>query len=234
MEILGPLSGFVFWVLPTLSALMVIGTLTPKDPLPGVRSSWATLVLWSVVAVPSLLQIILPALFDVLHRDATRIADGQVWRLVTSVVVQGGGFNGTTSNLLGLAAVSTAAVAYWGVARTWTVFWFGAVASNLAVFVIHPIGGGNSMADFVVATALTSSVLADRGRRGSTPALALVCGLGVLLCVAVLGLRGNYHVWSCVIGLVIGLLPALRSTKRRKQLWIGSESTVRVASKPTP
>lgn len=202
----GSLLVMAFWFLPMATALMVTRTLM-EDAEPRLRrAAPAALLLWLMVAVPSVLQIPLPVVYDTLHRDASRVAHGQLWRMVTSAVVQGGGTMGAVPNLVALALVSLAAMAYWGPARTWAVFWFGAFASNLAVLRIQPVGGGNSMATLVLATALTSSVLAGHPRRR----IAMGCAVVVLLSVAVLGGWRNYHVWSCLIGLVAGLLPMLR------------------------
>ena len=195
-----------FWFLPMASALMVVQSLSVEAESRLRRSFVPAALLWAVVTATSLLQIPFPAVYEVLHRDAGLIADGQLWRLVTSPLVQGGAVMGAVPNLVGLAFLSLVAMAYWGPARTWLVFWGGAIASNIAVLGIHPVGGGNSMANFAIATALTSSVLLDRRRRKGAWGFAVVG----LLCVAVFVAWGNYHLWSCLIGLLVGLLPVLR------------------------
>jgi membrane associated rhomboid family serine protease len=159
------------------------------------------------VAVPTFVQLGFPGLLDALSRDADKMADGQIWRFVTSAVVQDGGAAGTVFNLFALAVVATVAVMYWGGARTWVVFWAGAVATNVAVLWWNPTGGGNSMATFVLVGALTSSILTIPERRRAAWRFALLVLLGMLVLLAGL----NYHVVACGIGLPAGLLPVLRA-----------------------
>ncbi|MEO7587017.1 MAG: hypothetical protein ABIS84_03210 [Arachnia sp.] len=203
---LGSLLTLAFWVLPVASALIVVATLSPTEEPTDPRPYGGALLLWLLVAIPSLLERPFPVIYDVLRRDATYIASGQVWRLFTSPLVQMGGISGTRNNLFALAVVATAAVAYWGVTRTWVVFWFGGVASNIAVLGLRPVGGGNSMAHLVLATALVSSVLVDSRRRPLAVAFAVV----VLAFAVVMVITRNYHAVSCGIGLVVGLFPWLR------------------------
>jgi hypothetical protein len=59
------------------------------------------------VAIPSVLQPVFPPLLRVLERDPNQIEHhGQVWRVLTYVVVQDGGAVGTASNLVLLAVVA--------------------------------------------------------------------------------------------------------------------------------
>ncbi len=62
-----------------------------------------------MTAVVSVLGLIVPAVEVALRRDRTAIDHGQVWRLVTALVVQDGGVAGTVFNLAGLAAVGVLA-----------------------------------------------------------------------------------------------------------------------------
>ncbi len=59
-----------------------------------------TLALAALVAIPSLLQLVFPAPLTALQRDRDLILhNGQVWRLVTALVVQDGGLIGLIFNL---------------------------------------------------------------------------------------------------------------------------------------
>ena len=70
----------------------------------------ATLALAALVALPSLLQLAAPALLTALQRDRDLILrDGQLWRLVTALVVQDGGPIGLLFNLTALALLGTVA-----------------------------------------------------------------------------------------------------------------------------
>jgi hypothetical protein len=64
-------------------------------------------VLWLVVAIPSMPQFVFPPLLRALEREPNQIEHhGQVWRVLTYVVVQDGGVVGTVSNLVLLAVVA--------------------------------------------------------------------------------------------------------------------------------
>jgi rhomboid protease GluP len=71
---------------------------------------WATTVALLVVGIPTLAQFtVAPRLLDELQRDWTLIGQGQIWRLLTSLVVQDGGPVGAIFNLVALAAIGVAA-----------------------------------------------------------------------------------------------------------------------------
>ena len=195
--------GLAFYAVVAFAVLVAVRAVArgeePRPPRPGASA----LGLWLVVALPSLAQVVaVPGLYDVLSRDGGRIGDGQVWRLVTSAVVQDGGVVGTVSNLVILAFAIVAATTAWGGVRTWATFWAAVVGSNLLVLGWEPDGGGNSMATLALACAVTANILASPARRW-----ALVPGLGVLTGVVVLAAAGDYHAVACGLGVLLGLLP---------------------------
>ncbi|AKT52820.1 hypothetical protein ADJ73_12130 [Arsenicicoccus sp. oral taxon 190] len=170
----------------------------PRLPSPRVPS----LALWGVVAIPSLLQLAAPALLSGLRRDWSLIEAGELWRLGTSAVVQDGGLAGTAFNLVILAVVLLAAQDHWRPARTWATFWVGAVLANIVVGPsLYPVGAGNSMATFILATALATNVLSSHTSRA-----ARVPAMGALACVGFLLLVGDYHGYAALLGLPAGLL----------------------------
>jgi rhomboid protease GluP len=119
---------------------------------PPERRAWATLAALVVVGVPSLVQLtVAPGLLTALERHPHELADGQVWRLATSLVVQDGGWPGAVFNLVELLVVGVVAERVWGSLR-WTVIWL--VSGTGAQFwglVVQPHGGGNSVATFGLA-----------------------------------------------------------------------------------
>lgn len=160
----------------------------------------AALALWAVVAIPSLLQVPFPALLTHLQRDPDRIADGELWRLVTSAVTQDGGVFGTVVNLVALGVVAPVAVAVLGGLRTWVVFTVAVVAFDLAVITWSPtVGAGNSAATLALAAAVVS-VVATRRR--------LVPVAAVLACGAALLLLRDAHGEAVLGGLVLGAVAA--------------------------
>jgi hypothetical protein len=118
-----------------------VGGLGPllRRPQPG------AVALWLLVAVPSLVELGWPRVYDVLSRQPTLIGHGQLWRLITSVVVQDGGVIGTAYNLVTLGLTVPAAVALWRAGPALGLFLTGALVFNVpAAFVWHAAGGGNS------------------------------------------------------------------------------------------
>lgn len=169
-------------------------------PLPAVA-------LWLVVAVPSILQVPFPAVRHALERDPDKIEHhGQLWRLLTSVVVQDGGVAGTVSNLVILAIVGTAAAYVLG-ARTMTwVFLIGILWFNLVSLALGQGGAGNSGATFALGTTITGFALV-RGR----PTILRVLGVLPAVPGIVLVGGGNPHGYALVMGTVIGILIGWRA-----------------------
>src|SRR4051794_18404748 len=82
----------------------------------GVRWRYpaATIALFILVALPSLLQIPFPRVLTALERNADLILHhGEWWRVVTSPVVQDGGVAGTIFNLAYLLLIGLLAERLW-------------------------------------------------------------------------------------------------------------------------
>ena len=157
------------------------------------------LALWLAVAVPSVVGLLVPAFYDALFRDPSRIHDGQWWRLLTYVVVQDGGAVGTTVNLVFLAIVAATAVPPWGAARAVTLFLCGTMLFGvLAAFAWSASGGGNSAATFFLAAA-TAALVAVRRRSRVT----IACASGELLIGGGLVVVGDGHGVVVLAGLVV-------------------------------
>ncbi len=122
-----------------------------------------TLACCLVIAVFSLAQLLVaPHLLALLMRDAACVSSGQPWRLLTSLLVQDGGWAGAAFNLVGLLAIGTVAERVlgrlqWGVVAAISV----AVAQSFALF-WQPIGAGNSILDFGLAGAVCAVCLRVR------------------------------------------------------------------------
>jgi rhomboid protease GluP len=122
---------------------------------------WATTVAMLVVGIPTVAQFtVAPWLLENLQRDWTLIGRGQLWRLLTSLVVQDGGLAGAIFNLAALAAIGVAAEQVWA-AKRWTVIALAAgVGAQFWGKIVQPLGGGNSVAVFGLAASI--AVLAAR------------------------------------------------------------------------
>ncbi|WP_155368096.1 rhomboid family intramembrane serine protease [Catellatospora vulcania] len=104
-----------------------------------------TAVVLLLTAVPSLLQFAYPALLTSLRRDPALIADGQLWRLVTSSLVQDSGIPGTVSNLGFLLVLGWLAERAVGPGR-WLLFFLGGVAlGQVGGMLFDTIGAGSSL-----------------------------------------------------------------------------------------
>ncbi len=194
------------YLLVVVATLVVAGRVSGGSP--GrllVRPSPAALVIWAVVAVPSILQIPFPALLDALSRRPELIAEGQVWRLLTSVVVQDGGVAGTVSNLLLLYLVVCAAVPVWGGVRAGVLFALSVLGFNLmATYVFPQFGAGNSGAMYALAASTLAAVAVWHRAWWTVAAAALAAVVGVGLLTL-----GDAHGFAFLGGLVLGVVGAL-------------------------
>ncbi|USQ79241.1 rhomboid family intramembrane serine protease [Ornithinimicrobium faecis] len=166
------------------------------------RPRWGAVLLWCVVAVPSLVQLLwAPELLEWGGRDASAIASGEWWRLATSIVLQDGGWFGTVFNL-SMLAVTLLLIG--DVCRGLTcvsVFLVGGVLANvLTLWTTGQSGAGNSMATMCLLAAMAVTVAWPR-----RPAREVLVPCALLV-VATLSLvvTGDEHGPAVVLGLVMG------------------------------
>ncbi len=180
----------------------------------SLRPSRAVLVIWAVVAVPSVCQFAFPALLDVLSRQPELVADGQVWRLLTALVVQDGGVVGTVSNLIYLYVVVCAAVPVWGGVRTAVLLAVGAVGFNLlATFAYPQFGAGNSAATFVLAATLPAGLAVWHRSWQAVAASVVTAAVGAGLLVL-----SDAHGFAFLGGLVLGAVAAVADRRQTPAL----------------
>ena len=180
-----------------------IGIIAQRGSDGAQRIPVATITALVVVGVPTLLQLIaVPSLLGYLERDRTAIGDGQVWRLVMSLVVQDGGLAGAVFNLVSLAVVGVVAERVWGAARWMIVAIASGVAGQLWGLAVQPVGAGNSVAVFGLAASVAAVTLASDN-------LATRISAAVSLFVAVtLLLAGDIHGGAAAVGAALGLVLA--------------------------
>lgn len=172
------------------------------------RPGRASILVWCAVALPSLLQLtVAPELLDLGQRERAAILDGQLWRLVTSLVLQDGGWLGGVSNLAVLAVTLVLVRGVLTGRGTLVTFVAGGMVANvLTVATIGQSGAGSSMATmFLAATAL---VIVRRGR----PATLAVLVLGAAALVLVL--QRDMHGLAAAGSLITGVLVSLRRPAR--------------------
>ena len=184
----------------------------------------ATVVSLIVVGVPTVLQLaVAPELLDELQRNRDAIFDGEVWRIVTALVVQDGLLAGAVFNLVILAIIGLLAEPLWGRGRWVLIASTSALLAEGWGLVVQPIGGGNSVAVVGLAAAVAvlgarsgDRVPADSGRltAGSAPLhpraanVTRLLGLVALAAGVVLFALRDIHGGAAMVGGVLGLLLA--------------------------
>ena len=174
-----------------------------------VRWPWATTIAVIIIGLSTLAQFsVAPSLLEKLERNWTLIARGEVWRLITSLVVQDGGPAGAIFNLVALAVIGFAAEQVWGPIRWTVVALGGALGAELWGKIVQPIGAGNSVAVFSLAASL--AVVAMLRRVG----LQRFLGVMSLAGAAVLLIIGDIHGGAATIGAILGgvLAPGIASS----------------------
>ena len=166
----------------------------------------AAFAIWLVVAIPSLAQLVAPAILPALSRDPQRIiAGGEPWRVITSVVVQDGGLAGTAFNLGMLAVVAPLGVRAWGAARAVLILVLVQLVFGMAATaVVAAPGAGNSAATFGLASSM-AGLAAVRHRDAGV--LWRVAGVG-LVGIASLVI-GDAHGIAMLAGLLLGAAVAV-------------------------
>ncbi|GCD21927.1 hypothetical protein CTKZ_34890 [Cellulomonas algicola] len=190
-------------------------TLPPADPADprltaerawGARRPWATLVTAVLVAVLGVVGLLVPAVHDALTRDPSLVADGEWWRLGSSMLVQTW-WGQYAFNLAGLVLVG------WAVERRWGTGWWLAAA-----------GGGGLMAAVVLTVANPSLVEAGTSdavgglvglllvrawrERAAPPLLPFVYAAFWVPYVLLTGIGPGYLVAGPVASVVVALLVA--------------------------
>ncbi|MGW5148114.1 rhomboid family intramembrane serine protease [Rhodococcus koreensis] len=164
------------------------------------RPPRTAVVLWLLIAVPSLLQIVVPAVLDALERDPDQIRDHQWWRIFTSVAVQDGGVAGTVVNLLVLAWVAPLAVRVWGGVRAVLLFVASQIIFGLFTAFLFPSpGAGNSGATLALAASFAGLVVMQ-----SKEWRVLAASGGIVLAGVLLVVVDDAHGLAVLTGALLG------------------------------
>lgn len=177
----------------------------------------ALVVVFLVTASLSTLQFAFPSILTSLERNRHELASGQIWRLVTPLFVQDGGWAGTISNLVWLVLLGLVATALLGW-RRWLILYFGTgvIAEVLAYTVLKQGYAGNSIANFGVAAGLLLLALRSQRRRAvAFGVLGILGGIGLLA-------LGNLHGGAFVVGLIISLVWSELDKREAAATQIGS------------
>ncbi|MGE3284928.1 MAG: hypothetical protein AB7J32_02350 [Pseudonocardia sp.] len=196
----GVVAGVLLWVVAGLAGAAALG-LPVRTRRPAVA-----LALCLVVAVPSILGLLVPAVYEAAYRDPAVVLDGQWWRLATAIVVQDGGRPGLASSLALLAFVGVVAGRVRGPGWVWAVFGICGIAFNAVALAWGP-GAGNSGATLALAAAVVGTALVQLRNVRSVALTAATVAVGIALVV----LRDGHGV-AVLLGLVAGgvLMPLVR------------------------
>ncbi|MGD9530275.1 rhomboid family intramembrane serine protease [Pseudonocardia sp.] len=167
------------------------------------RRPAVALALCLVVAVPSVLGLLVPAVYEAAFRDPALVRDGQWWRLATAIVVQDGGWPGLASNLALLGFVGFVAGRVRGPGWIWAVFVTCGVAFNAVALAWGP-GAGNSAATLALAAAVVATAL----RQLRDVRSVVVAAATVAVAVALVTLRDGHGV-AVLLGLAVGAVGAV-------------------------
>ncbi|MDC7122803.1 rhomboid family intramembrane serine protease [Cellulomonas fimi] len=168
----------------------------------GSRRPWATVVAVVVVAVLGVVGLLVPAVHDALARDPALVADGEWWRLGSSMLVQSW-WGQYAFNLAGLALVG------WAVERRWGTGWWlgGGLVAAVVLTVADPslVEAGTSDA----VGGLVGFLLVRAWReRATPPLLPFVYATFWVPYVLLTGLGPGYLVAGPVASVVVALLVA--------------------------
>ena len=166
------------------------------------RLPWLTIAVWLVTAAFTAAMLVWPAVGVGLERDPAMLGEGQVWRFVTTWLVQTDGWKQIGINFAGLAIFG--ALVEQRVGRLWWAIGYVAagLAGEVAGIFWQPVGGGNSVAicgliGVYSVWQMRRSTLGVQRFLGA----AIWAGIGLWLIS-----RADIHGPALITGFVIGLL----------------------------
>ena len=199
-----------------LFSAFVTGTMAPRAIASHGSGSipFLTLTCFVIIASFSFAQLVIePLLLPLLMRDTTLIYSGQPWRLMTSLLVQDGGWTGTAFNLVGLVAIGTVAERALGRLQ-WTATAAIAVAgAQAAALLWQHNGAGNSIVNFGLAGGVCAACLTSRpaGRMFVPAIIASACFVCLLVWRDIHGVAATI---GALVVSVLSLMGRKRATGR--------------------
>ena len=166
------------------------------------RLPWLTIAVFILTAGITATMLVWPPIGTALERDPVMLGQGQIWRFVTTWLVQTDGWKQIGINSAGLliygALVETRVGRFW-----WAIGYVAAgLAGEVAGIFWQPVGGGNSVAIcgligvYSVWQVRQSTLGVQRFLGG-----AIWAGIGLWLTS-----RADIHGQALIMGFVIGLL----------------------------
>jgi rhomboid protease GluP len=107
---------------------------------------WLTLAVWLATALTTGAMLVDPSIGTLLQRNALLIRQGEVWRMVTTWLVETDGWTQIAVNFAGLAIFGTLVELLVG--RRWWILGYlvAGLTGEVAGLFWQPFGGGNSVA----------------------------------------------------------------------------------------
>lgn len=178
-------------IIAALYASWLYGKLAGNRPRRW-KMPWLTLLWSGVVALFGVLQVVRPELMWPLWRDADLIFAGQWWRLLTAVVAQAGGDNGTIISVMCLLLVGSFAEQYLTRVAWLGIFMGGAILSNVVALYWLPTGGGTAVGTLALVGSLLFITLQQR-------TVPLARRTSLIGCIAALWLCATQDVWGVAV-----------------------------------
>jgi rhomboid protease GluP len=108
----------------------------------------AVLVVTSVISV---LGFLYPGILEALRRDPEALASGELWRILSPLLIHDGGWPHLVLNSAALIVVGTAVERLLGSGRWLALYLAGGLTGETAGYAWQPDGAGNSVAIFGLA-----------------------------------------------------------------------------------
>jgi rhomboid protease GluP len=171
---------------------------SPTERSPAVGRGALTIAVVSVTSLITCASLLYPGILLALQRSPAALGAGQVWRLITPLFVERGGWKEIAFNLASVIAVGIPAERLWG-ARRWVIFYLsGGVMGETCGLAWRPIGAGSSVA---VCGLLGACALWALSRRTSW--LAVMAGMLTIVTGVVLTFMHDLHGPSLLVGALV-------------------------------
>lgn len=196
------MEGTLIWILVTAAA--IAGGFALRAGRQHHRPPAATLTLAAITLVTSALGELFPAFLDALDRDRSSLLDGQVWRIVTPLFVQDGGWPGTIFNVVALVVMGTFVESLYGARTLLATYVVAGLVSEIAAYTVlqHQGFAGNSVADIGLAGLLAVTLIV------AGPTTARVFGaIGIAAGIVLLAIA-NLHGVGFLVGALAGVVEA--------------------------
>ena len=180
-----------------------------------IKKSWLTFTVVTLTCIGMILQSFWPQTLDLFMRNTQLFLKGQLWRIVTPLFFQDGGWAGGISNIAGLLFIGTLAEHFWS-RKEWVIIYFaGGIFCEIAALWWQPFGAGNSIANLCLAGSIAFICLKN-SRSHKIRILSIISLAPCILLLAIRDIHGVALVSGCIIAL---LITRLKTNRENQSLW---------------